>query len=166
MNDIMSQKEQKRGDMSVKTEFRLLIIVFVVLLCGNCYGFVHHLSELHVKKPFCLSRISKEKIPPSISVYTDRLVYLDTDKDGQGLIVINPPNLLYDGSLKGYIIQVYGEHSGKPAGTFSEIAINNSDHIGFDMDVSECPEGESIIKARLLDNKRKFICESGRYEKN
>ncbi|MGC8804430.1 MAG: hypothetical protein ACP5QD_00620 [Candidatus Ratteibacteria bacterium] len=134
-------------------------IVFTILLSTNCNGFVHNLSELSVRKPFCLSRDSKEKIPPSISVYADRLIYLDTDKDGQGLVVINPPNLLYDGILKGYIVQVYGEHSGK-SDEPSEIEIKNSDHIGFDIDVSKCPEGESVIKARLLDNKRKLICES------
>lgn len=135
----------------------LILLLFSISIFSQNY--ISNLRELPVKKPFCLERAIKEK-QTSMKIYLDRFIYFDTDKDGQGLIVINPPNLLYDGKLKNCIIQVFLD-DGKNIKNALEIEIKNSDHFGFDINIPLIPFGETNIKAKLLDNKRKVICEAG-----
>ena len=136
-----------------------LSVLFLLVKFCNAETLITGIHQIPVKKPACLNRLSKEKLIPSINVYLDRFLYLDTDKDGQGLVVINPPNLLYEGKLNGCIVQISVEHE-KTEKETKEIEIKNSDHIGFDINVPEFPTGESTIIAKLLDSKKKIICET------
>lgn len=120
---------------------------------------IQNIKELPVKKPFCLSRQAKS-LTPSIGIYLDRVVYADTDKDGQGLVVINPPHLFFDGKLKGHIVQLTLEKEGKILQQ-TEIEIQNSDHIGFDIDIPQFSQGEFLIKAKLFDTKKSLLSEGG-----
>ncbi|MCM8808711.1 MAG: hypothetical protein NC934_00865 [Candidatus Omnitrophica bacterium] len=135
-----------------KIGFFIFLLLTISVLSSNP---ILNLKEISIKKPLCLERPIKEK-QTTVKIYLDRFFYFDTDKDGQGLIVINPPNLLYEGKIKDYIVQVYLEQEKE----ISEIKIKSSDHIGFEINVQSLPIGESNIVAKLLDTKRNLICEN------
>ena len=136
------------------------IMMFLIISMGACNAasLIQNLSEIPVKKPSCISRTTEKTTVVSINVYFDRYIYTSNDRDGQGLIVINPPELLFDGKLKNHTVQLRVENNGKIMQQ-EEIKISKSDHIGFDINIGLFPEGEFPISAGLFDSKRNKIAE-------
>ncbi len=87
--------------MHIKNEIALIGLI-ITFFSGDCHSvsLIQNLSEFPVTKPFCLSKNVKKEVSPAVKVYLDRMFYTTTDKDGQGLIVIDPPDLLFGGKLK------------------------------------------------------------------
>jgi hypothetical protein len=95
---------------------------------------------------------TQANVPLGVHVYLDRVVYTDRDRDGQGLVVINPPAMLYSGQLKDHRVRVRVQGpSGQQIGQAMEAAVTDSDHFALDLDMPRAAPGEYKVIASLLD---------------
>jgi hypothetical protein len=96
--------------------------------------------------------------PNTVDIYLDRVIYTDRDRDGQGLVVINPPALLLGKKLEGHKVRLWMEDAQKrPAGAVMEAAVTDTDHFAFDLDMPQAPLGASTLTAALLDPQGKEV---------
>lgn len=96
--------------------------------------------------------------PNTVDIYLDRVVYTDRDRDGQGIVVINPPALLLGKKLEGHKVRLWIEDAQKkPAGAVMEAAVADTDHFAFDLDMPSAPLGASTLTAVLVDAQGKEV---------
>lgn len=142
------------------------IVVFALFLAACFAGTgVKAAEALQSFRPVAVDRPAQdfESAPTAIMVYLDRVVYTGRDRDGQGLVVINPPSLLYENKLQGHRARVWLEESGKKLlGEPVEAAVGDSDHFAFDLDMPGLATGSYSVVGALIDPRGREVARGSR----
>ncbi len=142
---------------------RVLALVFALLCLGAVQaqpaGWLKDLRSLPVDMP----AQDPGPAPNTVDLYLDRVVYTDRDRDGQGLVVVNPPALFLEKKLAGHRVRLWVEDAHKqPVGAALEAAVTESDHFVFDLDMPQVPLGAHTLAAALLDAQGKEVARGAR----